>query len=152
MAIINPDGLFSGERLARCSDEAQLHWPRLFVASNTFARLELDYDKIVTLAYRNFRDKPTEEQLSSWFSEYHRNYLMFVYEAPDGSSWGQWMTDKAYLSKYQTAADRKSPAPDETDLEQFRRDYVATKKRKSIKINNVFKPHLTTPIRAKPQL
>jgi len=140
MAIISPDGLFSGERLANCSDEAQLHWPRFFTASNSLARIELDYNKIINVMYHGFRLKPTEDQISSWVSEYNQNFLLFVYEAADGSVWGQWLTDKAYLSKYQTAADRRTPPPDECELESYRQEYVSTKKRKSFKINTVFKP------------
>ena len=143
MAIINPEGIFGGDRISRCSDEAQLHWPRLFIASNTFARLELDYHRIIDSVYRNFRSKPTEERLSSWLDEYNRNFLLFIYEAPNGALWGQWLTDKAYLSKYQTAADRRSPAPDEYALEMYRQDYISTKKRKSLRINGFLEPHQT---------
>jgi len=147
MAIINSEGLFGGERLARCSDEAQLHWPRFFTASNSLARLELDYQKIIDVLYHNFRSKPTEEQVSSWLTEYNHNFLLYIYDAPDGSVWGQWLTDKAYLSRYPTAADRRSPAPDENALEQYRQDYVSTKKRKSLRINRIsnhIKPYRTT--------
>ena len=144
MAIINPDGLFSGERLAQCSDEAQLHWPRLFTASNSLARLELDYHKIIDKVYAGFRLKPSEVQLSSWLTEYNHNFLLFVYDGPDGSLWGQWLTDKAYLSKYQTAADRRSPAPKEESMEAYRQEYVSTKKSKSLRINGFFKPHQIT--------
>ena len=41
MAIINPDGLFGGDRLRRCSNIVQLHWPRLYLAGDGFGRLEL---------------------------------------------------------------------------------------------------------------
>jgi hypothetical protein len=40
VAIIDPEGLFGGDRLRRCSNVAQLHWPRLFLGSDGFARLE----------------------------------------------------------------------------------------------------------------
>ena len=77
MAIINPDGLFGGERLARCSDEAQLHWVRLFTASNTFGRIELSYRHILNVAYGSFHKKPTEEELAGWAQEYFKNFLLF---------------------------------------------------------------------------
>ena len=150
VAIINPEGLFGGERLAQCSDEAQLHWPRFFTASNTLARLELDYHKIISTLYRGFKVKPTEEQVSAWLTEYNHNFLLFVYDGPDGSLWGQWLTDKAYLSRYPTAADRRSPAPSEESIEKYRQDYISTKKRKSLRINGFFKPHQTISDHSKP--
>jgi hypothetical protein len=135
MAIINPDGLFHGERLARCSDEAQLHWVRLFTASNTFGRLELSYRHIVNFAYSSFHKIPTEEQLSGWIEEYFHNYLLFVYDAKDGSTWGQWLTSSEYLSRYHTASDRRSPVPNEKELESYRREYLKSKSGKSLRIN-----------------
>ena len=140
MAIINPDGLFHGERLARCSDQAQLHWVRLFAASNTFGRIELSYRHIVNFAYGSFHTKPTENELSRWIQEYFQNYLLFVYDAADGSTWGQWLTNVEYLSRYHTAADRRSPKPDEKELESYRLEYLQTKSRKSLKINRSYKP------------
>lgn len=50
MAIIDPEGLFSGDRLRRCSNLAQLHWPRLYLAANGFARLEINFAKIRVLS------------------------------------------------------------------------------------------------------
>ena len=145
MAIINPDGLFHGERLARCSDEAQLHWVRLFTASNTFGRIELSYRHIVNFAYSSFHKKPTEEQLAAWIQEYFQNYLLFVYDAEDGATWGQWLTSVEYLSRYHTAADRRSPEPDAKELELYRREYSASKSSKSLKINRFSKPSQTIP-------
>jgi hypothetical protein len=145
MAIINPDGLFHGERLARCSDEAQLHWVRLFTASNTFGRIELSYRHIVNFAYSSFHKKPTEEQLAAWIQEYFQNYLLFVYDAEDGATWGQWLTSVEYLSRYHTAADRRSPEPDAKELELYRREYSASKSSKSLKINRFSKPFQTIP-------
>ncbi len=144
MAIINPDGLFHGERLARCSDCAQLHWVRLFTASNTFGRIELSYRHIVNFAYGSFHTKPTENELSGWIQEYFQNYLLFVYDAADGSTWGQWLTNIEYLSRYHTAADRRSPKPNEDDLESYRREYLEAKSSKSLKINKCFGPHKNT--------
>lgn len=143
MAIINPDGLFSGERLALCSDTAQLHWPRLFTASNTFGRLELSYTYLVAIAYGSFTKKPTESELAGWIKEYSKNFLLFVYSTPDGSTWGQWLTSIEFLSRYHTAADRRSPAPDEKQLEEYRCEYVAKKQRKSLLIKRYSKPHQT---------
>lgn len=42
MAIIDSAGLFLGDRLGWCSDETQLHWPRLYSAANNYALLKLN--------------------------------------------------------------------------------------------------------------
>jgi hypothetical protein len=47
MAIIDPEGLFGGDRLRRCSNAAQLHWRRLLLASDGFARLEINFVQAV---------------------------------------------------------------------------------------------------------
>ena len=151
MAIIDPTGLFSGERIANCSDEAQLHWVRLFTASNTFGRLELSYLNIIQLAYRSYKTKPTEAEHAIWIQENFYNFLLCVNDAEDGSTWGQWLTSSEYLSRYQTAADRRSPAPDEKSLEEYRRRYISSKQRKSLRINRVSEPHQTTPNNTQPQ-
>jgi hypothetical protein len=70
MAIINLDGLFSGDRLRRCSNTAQLHWPRLSLASDGFGRLEVNYHKIVSRAYSTFKPAPSERELLGYVQEY----------------------------------------------------------------------------------
>ena len=140
MAIIDPNGLFYGDRLARCSDEAQLHWVRFFTASNTFARLELNYRQIISTAYGSFKSKPTEEQVAGWVREFHENFLLFIYTAPNGSLWGQWLTSKENLRKYQTSTDKRSPGPDEKELEVYRQQYISKKQAKSIAFNELSKP------------
>lgn len=136
MAIIDSQGLFLGDRLAWCSDMAQLHWPRLYAAANNFARMELDYRKIVLLAYSNFKTPPTEEEFWGYIREYRDNFLLFVYEA-DGVLWGQWQTNERYLGRYKTAEDRRSPAPPAEAQEAFRKAHLDRKK-SSIKQNQQF--------------
>src|SRR5262249_4709840 len=122
MAIIDASGLFSGNRLRRCSIAAQLHWPRLFLASDGFGRLELNYHKVISRAYPTFTPTPSEEELQGYLQEYMRNYLLFVYEW-DGQLWGQWDTPKEFLPKYKTAIDRRSPIPPEPEFSKWKKHY-----------------------------
>src|SRR5215472_7940698 len=108
MAIIDPEGLFNGDRLRRCSNSAQLHWPRLFLASDGFGRLEINYARIAGRAYSTFNPIPAEADLQGWIQEYVKNYLLFLYEV-DGRVWGQWDTRPELLPRYKTASDRRSP-------------------------------------------
>ncbi|WP_446744276.1 hypothetical protein [Silvibacterium acidisoli] len=134
--IINEAGLFSGERLANCSDEAQLHWPRLMLLSNGFGRVELNAAGILRKAYASLRKKPTPQQLSAWIKEYQDNFLLFVYRAPNGAMWGQWMTPQKALKRFKTQADRESPAPDEAALQRYQALYVETIRSNSLAIDS----------------
>lgn len=122
MAVIDPGGLFGGDRLRRCSNAAQLHWPRLFLASDGFARVEINYARIIGRAYPTFNPVPSEAELEAWLQEYVKNYLLFLYEV-DGQLWGQWDTPNALLPRYKTAADRRSPIPPDTAFSQWKRSY-----------------------------
>jgi hypothetical protein len=122
VAIIDPAGLFNGDRLRRCSNAAQLHWPRLFLASDGFARIEINYARIIGRAYPTFNPVPSETELQAWLEEYARHYLLFLYEV-DGQTWGQWDTRPNLLTRYKSAADRRSPHPPEPAFTDWKRRY-----------------------------
>src|SRR5438876_1591219 len=122
MSIIDPEGLFGGNRLQRCSNAAQLHWPRLFLASDGFARLEINYARIVGRAYPTFNPIPSEAELHGYLEEYSRSYLLFLYEVA-GQLWGQWDTKSEFLPRYKTASDLRHPAPPEPTFSEWRRRY-----------------------------
>lgn len=122
MAIIDPDGLFGGDRLRGCSDLARLLWPYLYLASNGYGRLELNRHRIVARCFSDFGQPPSEPQLIDVLEEYQRNRLLFVYEV-GGQLWGAWDTPSKSLPDYKTARDRKSPAPPEPEFSQWRKAY-----------------------------
>lgn len=122
MAIIDPMGLFNGDRLRRCSNTAQLHWPRLFLASDGFGRLEINYARMVGTVYPTFNPIPSETELQSFIQEYWKNFLLFIYEV-DGRLWGQWDTRKEFLPRYKTAIDRRSPSPPEPAFTEWKKQY-----------------------------
>jgi hypothetical protein len=120
--LIDQDGLFNGDRLRRCSNAAQLHWPRLFLASDGFGRLEINYARIVGRAYPTFNPIPSETEMFAWIQEYAKNYLLFLYQV-DGQVWGQWDTRSEMLPRYKTAVDRRSPQPPENAFIEWKRRY-----------------------------
>ncbi len=124
MAIIDPDGLFGGDRLRQCSNEAQLHWPRLYLASDGFGRLEINYARIIGRAYATFNPVPSQTELKSWIQEYHDRYLLFLYDFA-GQIWGAWDTKPENLPRYKTASDKRSPVPPEPAFAEWRRSYRA---------------------------
>ena len=122
MAIIDPSGLFNGDRLRHCSDAAQLHWPRLFLASDGFGRLEINHARIIGHAYPTFQAPPSQAELQAFIHEYSKNHLLFLYEV-DGRLWGQWDTRSEFLPRYKTTADRRSPIPPDPAFAEWKKRY-----------------------------
>lgn len=133
MAIIDPEGLFSGERLAACSDLAQLYWPRFFLAANGRGRLELTYKSLISRVFGNFQKVPESSEIWKVFREYETNFLAVIYEAANGGWWCQFTTSEKYLPKFKTRRDEMSPAPPLDLVENARKGYLQWKKAKSIK-------------------
>ncbi len=123
MPIIDPAGLFSGKRLRRCSDGARVRWPYYFVASNGFARLELDPETVLAEAFLDFKEPVSIDLFWLDMEEYRNNFLLFSYEDHHGRVWGQWDCQPKWLNKYKTKADSESPAPLDSDLEEWRKQY-----------------------------
>lgn len=125
---IEADGLFNGDRINACSDEAKLHWPRLWLASNGYARLELNYSKVMAVAYSSFRERPSEKKFRGWIEEYAQHFLLFRYETA-GGPWGAWCTEERHLPDYRTAEDRRSPAPPAKEFRDFQARYLKAKQK-----------------------
>jgi hypothetical protein len=133
LAIIDPEGLFHGARLSACSDEAQYAWPRYFLAANSVARLELDYEKMLSGPLKSLHAKPTREQWSATMREYHDRYLMFIYQA-DGVIWGQFWTEQRNLRRYTTRDGQRSPAPPKEPYEKWQDEYTTQKALRSAQV------------------
>lgn len=119
MSILDPEGLFSGERLAALSDRARVYWPWIYTASNSFARLEFNPRNIVNRCFAAWRESPISEQRVSLFiAEYEANALLFVYER-NGQKWIQFDTPKKFLPTYQTKRDKMSPTPTPQEIAAF---------------------------------
>jgi hypothetical protein len=144
--MTNPKHLFASERLASCSDLAQLHYSRFILTSNTLGRTELTPGNIRRAAYPTIRDQPTDEQIFGFINEYSENFLLFVYVDPvTGAPWGQWLIPDTYLANYQTAEDKRTPAPNEKAIAAYRQSYYDKKRRKSMMGLNISKPHQSVP-------
>jgi len=50
-------------------------WARLFLASDGFARLEINYARIIGKAYATFNPVPSETELQSFLQEYTKKQL-----------------------------------------------------------------------------
>lgn len=118
--LIFADGLLGGERLALCSDEAQLHFPRIAALANGFGRFELNLRTIREMAYKGFTTPPGKESIAAWLKEYASRHLLFVYRTESGVPWGQWRgVTSNMLPRFKTAADKRSPEPPAQQLEAY---------------------------------
>jgi hypothetical protein len=130
MAIIDPEGLFEGERLAACSDIAQLYWQRLFLGANSCARMELSYQSIISKIFKTFRKVPTQQELWEVFEEFDKHFLAILYEV-DGIWWCQFITSEKNLPKYKKTRDMETPAPTAEMFAKHRSGYMEWRKRNS---------------------
>jgi hypothetical protein len=127
MAVIDPEGMFNGDRMAMLSDEARLYWPHFWCASNTVGRIELNYRQFIRRAFHNFKQPLSEQRFWVFVREYRDCYLLFVYKY-EGVVWGQWDTPKQLLRQYAYKGDLRTPAPPEKEFNEWRALYVAAKR------------------------
>lgn len=130
MAVIDANGLFGGDRIARLSDRAILHWPFFFLASNGFGRIEVNYAQLMAVPLRQFKSPPSQQDVAAMFREYHENHLAFLYRAESDAGttiWAQWWAKEGSLKVYKTAEDRRSPAPPEKAFEEWMDSYRSRK-------------------------
>jgi len=125
MPYMNPDHLDS-EELRQCTDFARFCYPHLFLGSNGYGRLELNYRFIVQRCFRGFRDPPSNDTFWHLVAEYQERRLLFVYKIPDSRLWGQWYISPRFgvaLPKYKTARDRQSPTPPEPEYSEWAKQF-----------------------------
>jgi hypothetical protein len=138
MPVIDPEGLFDGERLAACSDKAKIFWPYIYCSTNGYARIELNPRQIRQRCFASFTDTPSEQDIMSVLQEYAENYLLLVYEH-EGREWGQFDTDAKYLPRHKSKKDDASPSPTEDEKTAFQEGYVEWKKAKSFTLQQTRK-------------
>lgn len=130
MAIIDPEGLFGGDRIGRLTDRAKLMWPYFFVAANGYARLEVEYRKLMKGPLRPLSSPPSEADVAGFFREYHNNYLAFLYlvSSPTGDQvWAQFWAKEGTLKRYKSAEDEASPPPPKDEFSKWMDEYRSAK-------------------------
>lgn len=122
--FIQAHGLHHGERLRKCSDEARLWWPYLFLAANSYGRMRLSYARFLSDVAVDFDQPPTEEKYWALFKEYRDRHLAFLYQHGDDEIWCQWYCARGSLPKYQRKEDIASPEPPKAEYERWLKSYV----------------------------
>jgi len=110
---------------------AQLYWPRFFIASNGYARLELSYSAMISKIFGSLRKPPEADEVWAVFEEYAKNCLAVLYEH-EGVWWAQFDTSQKYLPRFKTVRDEKSPTPPSGMMERHRVAYLAWKASNSL--------------------
>jgi hypothetical protein len=124
VAVINPEELFGGFRFRRLSDSSRLYWPYLFLASNGYGRLELNYHLIRGRVFADFDNPPSENKFWETIAEYKESRLIFLYEHLN-SVWGQWLISQNSLPRFKTAKDHHSPEPPEQEYNVWKQAVLA---------------------------
>lgn len=127
MALIDPDGLYNGRRLRKCSDRARLYWPYFFLAANGLGRIEIDPDYLIRTCFPGFEQPPSEEEVWEFFREYRDQHLIFLYGVGD-QVWGQWYCKPGSLPRWKTRKDHDSPEPPEKEYQTWEASYNAESK------------------------
>jgi hypothetical protein len=141
MPLIDPDGMYNGDRLACCSTEAKLAWPWIYMAANGYARFEINYLRIAAKCFSNFHPCPAREQVFSWIAEYIGANLLYVW--PVGRQlWGAWDTSSSRLPTFKTRKDQESPAPKDEDVMAWKVAYRTGNKEFAKDLVSIFKGFL----------
>jgi hypothetical protein len=110
MVFFDASGLFGGDRLAKLSLMARLHYPYLLAAADDHGRLEISYVQLCGRVYHRFPKTPSERELFGYLQEYSAAFLLFLYEAA-GATWGQFDIPERWLPRYKNRASAASPTP-----------------------------------------
>ena len=119
MLIVNPDGLFRGDRLAMCSKTAWLYWTPIFLCANGYGRFEVNHGRV---APQIGAHAPTEAEFEACIEEYAKVHLLFLYRV-GVKRWGQWDADKRFLPRWKTSQDKQSPWPPEPEYTNWMKMY-----------------------------
>lgn len=126
MNLIDREGFFNGDRPAKLSKMARLHWPSFLVLSNGYGRFEVNPRKILLEAFGTFAEPPTETEILAYIHEYHAVYLLFLYKV-NGVRWAQFDTNEKFLPRHKTASDNRSPVPPITEFNNWKSEYARLK-------------------------
>jgi hypothetical protein len=119
MPVIESKGLFRGKRLRRLTPLAHLLWPFVFsLASEVYARLELDYELLAEDLRRFDEYVPNEEAMEDLIRQYAKADLCFVYEV-DGVEWAQFDKPNDLRRMFPTAEEAASTEPPEPAFSEW---------------------------------
>jgi hypothetical protein len=127
------DSIWKSKKLAKCSVEAQLHYPRLYLIVDDWSCFEIDTEIIHGKVYPKLRKEVPHEFIGIYFNEYNVNGLLFIWTDEQGHDYGYFTgKEEGRLPPPTKRHKRSTPEPPQVDLLKY------------IKENNGIAPKTTT--------
>jgi len=82
--------------------------------------MEVDPRLLVARCFVALDHPPTEEEIPRFLVEYHRAFLVFLYQSSEGTWWAQFDIPRNCLPRYAFARDLLSPAPPDDTYQDWR--------------------------------
>ena len=112
------DRLWDSDKLAACSIEAQLHYPRIYLMCDDWACFEIDIVSIQRLAYKKMPGIKRAD-IFSWLKEYVDHGLLFVW-ANEHNEFGYWTgAEEERLPSLTRRHKRRTPEPPSNELASY---------------------------------
>jgi hypothetical protein len=123
---IDYDGLWSSDKLNRCSDEAQVDYTWIYGIADAWGCFELTNLRVVLGTVAPIRKKLTIERLEQDFVEYQANGLCFVW-VEGGKKYSYWTGCEGRLPPLSTRNRyaRTTPAPPKEQLECYVQSFTS---------------------------
>jgi hypothetical protein len=121
---IDYDGLWSSDKLSRCTDEAQADYAWVYGIADAWGCFELTNMRVVLGRVAPIRKKLSLERLESDFREYHANGLCFMWEVA-GKRYGYWTGCELRLPPISVRSRyaRSTPEPPKEQFEEYVRSF-----------------------------
>jgi hypothetical protein len=117
---IDYDGIWSSDKLSRCSDEAQADYAWLYGISDAWGCFELTNMRVILGRVSPIRKKLTLERLEADFVEFQHNGLCFTWVL-GAKRFGYWTGCESRLPapSIRNRYSRSTPEPPREDLERY---------------------------------
>ena len=114
------DRLWDSDKLAACSIEAQLHYPRIYLMCDDWACFEIDIVSIQRLAYKKMPGIKRAD-IFSWLKEYVDHGLLFVWaNEHNDNEFGYWTgAEEGRLPSPTRRRKRRTPEPPSNELASY---------------------------------
>lgn len=115
------NGIWHSKKLAKCSIEAQLHYPRLYLLIDDWGCFEIDLDVIKGTVYPKI--EITCKKIGSLMDEYEKNSLLFTWKE-NSSKFGYFIgKEEGRLPSPTRRHKRKTPPTPEKPLKKYIESY-----------------------------
>jgi hypothetical protein len=113
------DSIWRSNKLAKCSMNAQLHYPRLYLLVDDWSCMEIDLTIIKGIVYPKIPEI-AEKHIESYLMEYQKNGLLFIWQDEQNRTYGYFTGDEpGRLPRLSKRHKRHTPEPPSPHLEAY---------------------------------